>query len=151
MRIHGIEIHHLRPWINITQCRQAGGVQQRHTLPQPRADLRILIAALQAVIQQCRDHRITFQHPHPTAQRRQHKGIAPQTGSGVHHIRPVTALDADRLRHRFTAPSAKFAPMGHSAGDEIDVDRPEFGFVTLAQLQPFGRQHQRHQRLVVRN
>ena len=102
------------------------------TLLQPRADFRVRIASRQPVVEQRGDHRITLQHPHPAAHRRQHKRIAPQPRRGVHHVRKIAPLNADRFGHRFAATAAELTPVRHRATDKIDKNPAELGFVALA-------------------
>ena len=132
MREHRIEVHHLRTRGDIGQRRQAGGVDQLQPLLQPAADFRVSIAARQAIIEQRGDHRIALQHPHATADRRQHKGIAPQAGGGINHIRQIIAFNAHRFGYRFAAAAAKLAPVGHRPADEIDEDAAKLGLIALA-------------------
>ena len=107
-------------------------MDQLQPLLQPAADFRVSIAARQAIIEQRGDHRITLQHPHATADRRQHKGVTPQSGSGIDDIRQIIAFNTDRFGHRFTAAAAKLAPVGHRPADEIDEDAAKLGLIALA-------------------
>ncbi|CGV89615.1 Uncharacterised protein [Salmonella enterica subsp. enterica serovar Typhi] len=119
-------------------------MNQLQTLLKPAANVRIGVAARQAVVEQRGDHRITLQHPHAATDGRQHKRIAPQSGRGINHIRQVIAFDTDGFRHRFAAPAAELAPVRHRAADKIDKNAAELRFVALAQLQMLRRQYQRH-------
>ena len=124
-------------------------MDQLQPLLQPAADFRVSIAARQAIIEQRGDHRITLQHPHATADRRQHKGIASQPGRRIDDIRQVIAFNTHRFSHRFAAAAAKLAPVGHRPADEIDEDAAKLGLIALAQLQMLRRQHQRHRVTVI--
>ena len=132
MREHRVEIDHLRARGDIRQCRQAGGVDQLQTILQPGADFRVRVASRQPVVEQRSDHRITLQHPHATADRRQHKRIAPQPRRGIDHVREVAPFDADRFGHRFAATASELAPVRHRAADKIDENPAELRFVALA-------------------
>lgn len=92
---------------------------------------------------------MAFQHPHPAAERRQHKRITSKSGRRIHHIRQIAAFNANRFGDSFATSTAEATAMRHCPGDEINKNTAQLWLITLAQLKVRRRLHQRQQRVFV--
>ncbi len=121
---HRVEVDDLRRLAQPLRHQLDGiALEQGH----PRGDsthLGVPSRATQTILQQRGNQRLAFDQAHFTAQRRQHKGIAPEPRCSIQHPWPDTGLDAHGLGDHLPTATTELTPVRCGPLDEIHPYRP---------------------------